>query len=102
MLPELETDLSTYPRVSFFRGISCDVGMVDISMVFQVFFRVKCVQLELNMCNTFCLSDNYLTIDKHEKNWLKVQSYRNKDQEKRVRNYVQENRFKDSIFSFFF
>lgn len=67
MLPELEMNLSTYPGVSFSRGICWDVGMVDISMVFQVLFRVKCMQLELSMCNTCSLSDNYLTIDQHDK-----------------------------------
>lgn len=68
VLPELEINLSVYPRAGSSRGISCDVGMVGIAMVFHVFFRVKCIQLELNMCNTFSLSDNHLTIDTCEKN----------------------------------
>lgn len=80
VLPELEMNQSTYPRISFFRGISCDVRMVNISMVFRIFFRVKCIQLELNMGNTFSLSDNYLTIDKHERNSWK---FRQRSSEKK-------------------
>lgn len=60
---QLEMKLSTHPRVGSSRGISHDTGMVEISMVFQVLFRVKCTQSQLNMCSTF--SDNHLIIDKH-------------------------------------
>lgn len=50
-----------YLRVGSSSGLSHDVGMVDISMVFQVFLRVKCTQSGLDMCNTFSLSNDHLT-----------------------------------------
>lgn len=62
---ELEIELSTYLQAGSSRGISRDGGMVEISMLFQVFFSMKCTRLVLNTCNTLSLSDGRLAIDKH-------------------------------------